>query len=272
MRDSAGLSPSSACVPSTSVCPNRDVLSSSSLEKKGFFLNYWICFSTVILLAMTGCLRVEKDLLLNSLTGIPSIFAFMSFLLLLMAERTASRRKPGHLSSLRISLHKQFNFYPWETIYNPSKILHPCKKNTCMTYKPKSATQSMYINHLIFSGRYPRHKHTHTHRQKHTHSSAPTSGNSWAPPAPGTGWFWAHSSRKWCHAPPSWWSTAGRDPCGRSSACLAAGEVFDVDSTEGRNKHKEPSGTDGARAGLIFSPGVSSLTPARFSSQPVVLK
>lgn len=130
MRDSAGLSPSSACVPSTSVCPNRDVLSSSSLEKKDFFFKLLNMFQyRPDHSAMTGCLRVEKDLLLHWLTGIPSIFAFMSFLLLLMAERTASRRKPGHLSSLRISLHKQFNFYPWETIYNPSKILHPCQKN-----------------------------------------------------------------------------------------------------------------------------------------------
>lgn len=62
--------------------------------------------------AVTWRLRVDKDLLLHSFTGIPSIFAFMSFLLLLMAERTASRRKPGHLSSLRISLHKHIHEKP----------------------------------------------------------------------------------------------------------------------------------------------------------------
>ena len=47
--------------------------------------------------------------LLQSFTGIPSIFALMSVLRFLMAERTASKRKPGHLSSLRISLQRQHN-------------------------------------------------------------------------------------------------------------------------------------------------------------------
>lgn len=49
----------------------------------------------------------HTDLLLQSFTGIPSIFALMTLLLFLMAERTASRRNPGHLSSFRISLHTQ---------------------------------------------------------------------------------------------------------------------------------------------------------------------
>lgn len=53
----------------------------------------------------------EKDLLLHSFTGMPSILALMSFLLLLMAERTASRRNPGHLSSFRISLQTHSCFY-----------------------------------------------------------------------------------------------------------------------------------------------------------------
>lgn len=46
----------------------------------------------------------KKYLLLHSLLGIPSILALMSFLFFLMAERTASKRKPGHLSSFSISL------------------------------------------------------------------------------------------------------------------------------------------------------------------------
>lgn len=104
MRDSAGFSAPSTSVPSTSVCPNRELLSSSSLPRKNkhftsdhistqahYFWIWWMCVS-------------KTDLLLHSFTGIPSIFALMSFLLLLMAERTASNRKPGHLSSFRISL------------------------------------------------------------------------------------------------------------------------------------------------------------------------
>lgn len=51
-----------------------------------------------------SCRVTHLLLLLHSWTGIPNILALMSFLLLLMAERTASRRNPGHLSSFRISL------------------------------------------------------------------------------------------------------------------------------------------------------------------------
>lgn len=47
----------------------------------------------------------HTDLLLQSFTGIPSIFALITLLLFLIAERTTSRRNPGHLSSFRISLH-----------------------------------------------------------------------------------------------------------------------------------------------------------------------
>lgn len=47
----------------------------------------------------------DTHLLLQSFTGIPSIFDLMTLLLFLIAERTASRRNPGHLSSFRISLH-----------------------------------------------------------------------------------------------------------------------------------------------------------------------
>ncbi len=55
---------------------------------------------------MNVCCVYKRDLLLHSFTGIPSIFALMSFLFFLMAERTASSRKPGHLSSFMISLQK----------------------------------------------------------------------------------------------------------------------------------------------------------------------
>lgn len=43
---------------------------------------------------------------LHSLTGMPSIFDFMTVLCFFMAERTASSKNPGHLSSFRISLRK----------------------------------------------------------------------------------------------------------------------------------------------------------------------
>ncbi len=56
------------------------------------------------------CVR-KRDLLLHSFTGIPSIFALMSLLLFLMAERTASNRNPGHRSSFRISLQETHNHF-----------------------------------------------------------------------------------------------------------------------------------------------------------------
>lgn len=52
----------------------------------------------------TQSIRRSTDLLLHSFTEIPSILALMSVLLFLMAERTASKRKPGQRSSFRISL------------------------------------------------------------------------------------------------------------------------------------------------------------------------
>lgn len=130
-----------------------------------------------------------RDLLLMSLTGIPSIFALMSFLLFLMAERTASNRNPGHLSSLRISLHKHIHLDFFTTV----------------------------------------HQHTYTNFK----CSQPTSDSSWAPPAPGTGWSWARFSRKWCHAPPSWWSMADQDPSGHLLTFSLTCEVSDLDWTDG---------------------------------------
>lgn len=150
-----------------------------------------------------GCTRLlsEEDLLLHSLTGIPSILALMSFLLLLMAERTASRRNPGHLSSFRISLQTHW-----------------------VAFRKQSLRPNVHQH--LFS------------------SLAPTSGNSWAPPAPGTGWFWVRSSRRWCHAPPSWWNTAGRDPCGRQAARSATRRLCHVGWTGGE---RERAGCTGLR-------------------------
>lgn len=51
------------------------------------------------------CSVWHTDLLLQSLTGLPNIFALMTLLFFLIAERTASNRNPGHLSSFSISLH-----------------------------------------------------------------------------------------------------------------------------------------------------------------------
>lgn len=110
MRDSAGLSVPSTSIPSTSVCPNRELLSSSSLArwrntlKKHVWSLQWPVISGN---DVNACCVCKGDLLLHSFTGIPSIFALMSFLFFLMAERTASKRKPGHLSSFRISLQKR---------------------------------------------------------------------------------------------------------------------------------------------------------------------
>lgn len=114
MRDSAGLSG-----PSTSVCPNRELLSSSSLDIKNKTIKVWKHPESASWTYFFGnyecavCVFVCKRDLLQSFIGIPSIFALMSFLFFLMAEPTASNRKPGHLSSFRISLqkqHKHFNF------------------------------------------------------------------------------------------------------------------------------------------------------------------
>lgn len=64
-------------------------------------------YTATLFLDMTTVSCVCKtDLLPHSFTEVPSILALMSFLFFLMAERTASKRKPGHRSSFRISLQK----------------------------------------------------------------------------------------------------------------------------------------------------------------------
>lgn len=104
MRDSGGLSAPSTSVLSTSELPNSEDLSSSSLWKQDFIdflestrggaeMGHWCAYG------------VWHTDLLQSFTGNPSIFALMTLLLFLIAERTASSRKPGHLSSFTISLH-----------------------------------------------------------------------------------------------------------------------------------------------------------------------
>lgn len=110
IRDSAGFTVPSTSVPSTSVWPNRELLSSSSLPRKKQSHSNPFRFLNIFLnprIVSYCCSRNDvgkKYLLLHSLLGIPSILALMSFLFFLMAERTASKRKPGHLSSFSISL------------------------------------------------------------------------------------------------------------------------------------------------------------------------